>query len=354
MLQLAKAHRVPCEPIARLSLESKIPAGQLASKKRGYGVPMSTRQVVALGGAAFGALLALNGALSRSPSPPLKSTMPGDARRFNWDEGAIHYVVTGSGTPIVLVHGLGVASSSFEFRYVVELFARSHTVYTPDLLGFGLSDHPVIDYSSATYVRLLKDFLAREVRGAAMLVGCGLSALYCVAAAASMPDEISAVVMCMPSPPDGRPDLPPPMRAVVDTALSAPVLGQSLFRLLTARNAIRSHLRERAYCNPDLVTESMVDAQYALAHQPNALTAPHAYLAGRLGLDVSRDLAGLAKPMLVVAGANANPSPNHWLAQYVRLAPHARVAMIPSCGALPHEEQPEQFVNAIRTWIENR
>jgi pimeloyl-ACP methyl ester carboxylesterase len=156
----------------------------------------------------------------------------------------------------------------------------------------------------------------------------------------------------MPSFPDGRPDLPPPMRKAVDGALSAPLLGQSLFRLMTARNAIRSHLRERSYSNPDLVTESMVDAQYAMAHQPNALLAPHAYLAGRLGMDVTREFARLSQPILVVAGANASPSPRRLLADYVRLSPHAKAAMVQSCGALPHEEQPEQFVSAVRSWIE--
>jgi pimeloyl-ACP methyl ester carboxylesterase len=278
--------------------------------------------------------------------------MPGDARRFAWDEGSVHYVVTGAGTPLVLVHGLGVAASSFEFRYVVELFARSHTVYTPDLLGFGLSDHPPLAYSGSTYIRLLADFLEREVRVPAVLVGCGLSALYCIAVAAAKPEAVSAVALCMPGFPDGRPDLPEPMRSAVDGILSAPLVGQSLFRLLTARNAIRSHLRERAYTNPDLVTESMVDAQYAMAHQPNALLAPHAYLAGRLAVDVSHQLASLAKPVLVVAGSSAVPSPRRWLAHYVRLSPRARVTIIASCGALPHEEQPEHFVEAIRTWID--
>ena len=313
---------------------------------------MSTRQVVALGGAAFGALLALNGALSRTPPPPLKSTMPGEARRFTWEEGTVHYVVTGAGSPLVLVHGIGVAASSFEFRYVVELFARSHTVYSPDLLGFGLSDHPELAYSGSTYITLLADFLEHEVRVPAVVVGCGLSALYCIAVASRAPDSVSGVALCMPTFADGRPDLPPLVRSAVDGVLSIPVVGQNLFRLMTARNALRSHLREWAYSNPDLVTESMVDAQYAMAHQPNALLAPHAYLAGRLGVDVSRELSSLRKPILVLAGANANPSPRDRIAQYVRLSLHARVAMVANCGALPHEEQPEQFVNAIRAWIE--
>ena len=313
---------------------------------------MSTRQVVALGGAAFGALLALNGALSRTPPPPLKSTMPGEARRFKGDEGSIHYIVAGSGAPLVLVHGIGVAASSFEYRYVVELFSRSHMVYVPDLLGFGLSDHPDLEFAGSTYIKMLSDFLEREVRAPAVLLGCGLSALYCIAVAAHQPDLVSAVALCMPSFPDGRSDLPPPLRLAVDGVLSTPVVGNNLFRLMTARNALRSHLRERSYSNPDLVTESMVDAQYSMAHQPNALLAPHAYLAGRLGLDVSSELSGLKQSVLVLAGANAMPSPRNCIAHYVRLSPHVRVAMIANCGTLPHEEQPEQFVNAVHAWID--
>lgn len=298
----------------------------------------------------MGALVALNGALTAAPSQPA-SLMPGESRRFAWDLGSVHYTVQGRGSPIVLVHGLGVAASSFEYRYVVETLARAHGVFALDLLGFGLSDHPAIAFTGSMYVKLLADFLKHEVELPAVLVGTGQAALYCTAVAAQHPERVSAAVLNSPDDPAGRPELPPVMRQTVAAVLSAPIAGQSLFLALTARNALRSSLRERAYSNPDLVTESMVDAQYAMAHQRNARIAPRAYLAGHLQYGATRALALVRQPLLLVVGGNVVPSPLPRVAEYVRLAAQAQVRIIDRCGTLPHEEQPEQYTQAMLSWL---
>lgn len=54
------------------------------------------------------------------------------------------------GPPLVLVHGFG--ASAYHYRYNIPALAQSHRVYAIDLLGFGFSDKPVIDYNSPQYV----------------------------------------------------------------------------------------------------------------------------------------------------------------------------------------------------------
>jgi pimeloyl-ACP methyl ester carboxylesterase len=314
---------------------------------------MSARQVVALGGAAVGALVALNGVLTPT-SPKPGQAMPGETRHFASRFGAVHYTVLGTGTPLVMVHGIGVAASSYEFRYVVEPLARTHTIFAVDLLGFGLSEHPAIEYSAAMYVEILADFLKSEVKAPAVVVAAGLSALYCAVVADRDPGAISALVISSPVVPDGRAELPPGIRHAADAVLAAPILGQSLFNVLTARNAIRAFMRDRAYSNPDLVTESMVDAQYAMAHQPDARRAAHAFLAGRLGIDASRALSHVRQPLLLVIGRDSMQASLNMVSDYVRLAPATQVRVIERSSLLPHEEQPEQFSRAITTWLAPR
>jgi pimeloyl-ACP methyl ester carboxylesterase len=312
---------------------------------------LSARQIVALGSAALGALVALNGALAIGPRTPT-SAMPGEPNEFDWDGGRIWYTVAGAGAPLVLIHSLGVAASSFEYRYVLELLARRRQVFCLDLLGFGNSAHPRIDYRAGLYERLVQTFLAQVVRGPADLLASGAASLFAVAAARAVPEAVSTLILVMPSMPDGRPELPALVRQATASCLRAPVLGQSLFNLMTARNALRSQLRERAYFNPDLVTESMVDAQYAMAHQAEALLAPRAYLAGALGSDVSERLSALRQPMLLVLGEHAKPSPWPCAAEYARRAPQARIAVISNSGTLPHEEQPEYFCKTLLDWLD--
>lgn len=311
---------------------------------------MSARQVLALGSAAIGALAALNSALSAAPRPP-QPQGPGRTEEFHWAEGRIHYTVDGDGPPLLLVHGLGVAASSFELRYVAEPLARAFRVYTIDLLGFGLSERPKREYSAGLYLRLIEDFLRQVVGPGAALLACGASAAHALSVAAKHPDLVRALVLSSPAPLVRQSELPGPAQRVAGTLLGTPLLGQSLFNAMTARNSIRAYLRDRAYSNPDLVTESMVEAQYAMAHQPNARYAAQAFLAGHLDLDARQPLAAVRQPLLLVFGARAVPPPQPAAAEYARHNPRAQVLLLERSGTLPHEEQAERFAGSVAAWL---
>lgn len=52
----------------------------------------------------------------------------------------VHYVDTGTGPPVVMVHGSPI--SSFGFRQQIAALSLCYRVVAPDLLGFGLSEGP--------------------------------------------------------------------------------------------------------------------------------------------------------------------------------------------------------------------
>jgi pimeloyl-ACP methyl ester carboxylesterase len=52
----------------------------------------------------------------------------------------------GSGTPLVLVHGLGARGEDWS-EMIPALAAQGFHVYAPDLLGYGRSPQPLVDYS---------------------------------------------------------------------------------------------------------------------------------------------------------------------------------------------------------------
>ena len=325
---------------------------------------MGARQVLALGGAALGALAALNSALAAPPPPPRQQT-PGRPARYRWSEGDVFYTVSGEGPPVVLVHGVGIAASSFEMRYIAEPLARRFQVYALDLPGFGRSERPRAAYSGDLYTALVADFIGAVAGAPARIVAAGTSAGYAAAVAARRPDLVQALVFSSPPPLDHGSDTLMLSRRSVDLLLGAPMLGQSLYNVLTGRNAIRSYLREVVYSNPNLVTESMVDAEYALAHQPNARLTIQAYLAGKLQTDMAAILPQVEQPMLLVFG-DRPASPALWTSliaggplpegaaiasTYTKLNARARVLLLERCGLLPHEEQAERFVAAVDAFL---
>jgi pimeloyl-ACP methyl ester carboxylesterase len=70
----------------------------------------------------------------------------------------IHYLVAGEGRPLVLVHGLGGRSENW-LDMIPQFTANGFHVYALDLLGFGRSDKPDVDYSMAMQSDLLLQFL---------------------------------------------------------------------------------------------------------------------------------------------------------------------------------------------------
>jgi pimeloyl-ACP methyl ester carboxylesterase len=65
--------------------------------------------------------------------------------------------VAGSGPALLLIHGIGDNSSTWET--VQSKLAQRFTVIAPDLLGHGKSDKPRADYSIAAYANGMRDLL---------------------------------------------------------------------------------------------------------------------------------------------------------------------------------------------------
>src|SRR2546429_281536 len=84
-----------------------------------------------------------------------------DSRTVAIDGVNIHYVCGGSGSPLVLVHGLG-SSAAVEFYFNLEPLAANHRVLAIDLPGFGHSDKPVLEYTIQLFVKAVRDVMASE------------------------------------------------------------------------------------------------------------------------------------------------------------------------------------------------
>src|ERR1051326_8261059 len=116
-------------------------------------------------GGVLGTLTAVN-KLTESMAGELNTVLTGEERRYPWKYGDMFYEVKGArdAKPLLLIHGFGPGASSYEWRKNVDALAQQFRVYTLDLLGYGLSDRPNIDYTAETFTDLISDFL-KEVIG---------------------------------------------------------------------------------------------------------------------------------------------------------------------------------------------
>src|SRR5437763_3301228 len=77
-----------------------------------------------------------------------------EARVASWH---IHYYTGGDGPPVVLIHGL--ASRGDDWAGLLSTLAQHQRVYALDLLGYGSSDRPHVDYSIALETNVVRGFL---------------------------------------------------------------------------------------------------------------------------------------------------------------------------------------------------
>ena len=76
---------------------------------------------------------------------------------FSIDGNKVRYLEAGnSNTALVLVHGLGASAERWEF--VIPIFENYYRVIVPDLLGFGYSDKPLIEYTPDFFADFLEKF----------------------------------------------------------------------------------------------------------------------------------------------------------------------------------------------------
>jgi len=303
--------------------------------------------VVGSGAALVGGLALANRLLLIDDLPP---TLPGAPLDWTWRGWRVRYTTLGSGPPVVLVHGVHAAASSFEMCGIFEPLSQRYTVYAVDLLGFGKSERPSAPYSRSFYADLLADFLAEVVGRTEMLLGSSLSAAYAVAVARAQPGLMDRVALVSPT---DATSLSPAGRAF-GWLLAAPLVGTAAFNVLASHASIQSYLR-KVYADPSLVDEPLVEQHWATAHQPNARLAPAAFLAGALDLPFSHadpPFGGpIAAPILVVRGSvpgigeQASDGALHALGRRVT------IETVEGAGQLPHDEAPERVLALIEGWL---
>jgi pimeloyl-ACP methyl ester carboxylesterase len=301
------------------------------------------------GGAAAAGAAAFNRAVGQ-PAGSLPNLIGGDEGTYEWAGGGdgvhrVAYTRRGAGPAVLLVHGIYAAAWSYEWRHNVDALAREHTVYTIDLLGFGRSDRPAVDYSARLYVSLLLDFAADVVRDPCALVGASLGAAFVVAAAARHPGRFPAVVLVGPVGVTHLSWPPGPASDATYALLRSPLAGSAAFNALVSRPSMQLFLRQ-TFADDRHVTPELVDAYWRTAHQPGARYAAAAFVGMRLNLNVRDAARRLRQPVLIAWGEQAKEVPKTERAAYEELVPHARVERFDPCGSLPHDERSAEW-NAV-------
>ena len=257
------------------------------------------------------------------------------------------YVMAGQGSPVILLHGL---SGSLRFWYPnIEPLAQRHQVYALDMVGFGFTDKPQVEYSLPYAVTFIRDFMDALGITAASLVGTSAGGLLAATVALQHPEQVSGLVLVDSG--GLGPNLGLSLRL-----LSLPLIGEFLCQ--PSRWKARTMLRGLFY-NPDLLEEELVEELFQVQCLPGAKQALLAAIRSGIGwwgqrpeINLLDRLSQLKVPALIIWGADDALLPlSHGIEAHRRI-PNSRLHVVAECGHCPHLERPNEFNSTVLEFLE--
>jgi pimeloyl-ACP methyl ester carboxylesterase len=240
--------------------------------------------------------------------------------------------------------------------------AQGRRVFAPDLPGFGFSDRSARDYSIRLYTDAVHDVLdlvAAEC-GKALLDAAALSlgSEFLARAATEAPARFRTLALITPTgfargsermrAAPGSSREVPGMHAAFNGALAGPLWGQRLYDLLVSRASIGFFLRKTN--GSAQVDPGLWDYAYLTTHQPGARHAPFAFLSAKLfARDIRSVYEQLTLPVWVphaTRGDFSDFSETAW----ATARGNWTFTPMPT-GAMPHFEQPAQFLSQYAAFL---
>jgi 2-hydroxy-6-oxonona-2,4-dienedioate hydrolase len=254
----------------------------------------------------------------------------------------LHYLEAGSGTPIVLLHGLGGDGS--RWRPNIEPLSKDFHVFALDQIGFGESDKPLANYHTGMLAEFLVDFLKAVNVSKASLVGNSMGAGVALYTAVHFPQVVDRIVLA-----DG---------GGYRSAGNAPAApsADALRRRQLQNSVTRAETREFfkiLFHDKSLVTDKMVDEQYAMRLR-SAFTITKMQEAGNRGSLTEEEVRAVKAPTLILWGKYdelANPAGADRLEKAIA---GSRKVIIDNCGHMPQLECTAEFNRLVRDFLGNR
>ncbi len=290
------------------------------------------------------------------PVPPLENTKPiealadADSQFIEINDLTVHYKLYGEGEPtFILLHGFG--ASLFSWREIVQPLSAYGTVIAYDRPAFGLTERPMewegaSPYSQEAQIELLIDLMNTLRIEKAILVGNSAGGTIAMLAALQHPERVQALILVDPAVYAGG-GAPAWIRPLLNTP-QMNHLGPLFARQIQTRGP---EIVQMAWHDPSKITDEITEG-YAKPLQAENWDKALWYLTvSSRESNLQNQLQNFNMPVLIITGDDDRIVPTE---QSIRLAseiPNAQLVVIPQSGHVPHEEKPQEFMQAVINFL---
>jgi pimeloyl-ACP methyl ester carboxylesterase len=290
------------------------------------------------------------------PVPPLENTVPAesladeDSKFIEVNGVNVHYKIYGKDEPVlILLHGFG--ASLFSWHEVTTPLAEYGTVIAYDRPAFGLTERPLEwegenPYSQDAQVELvigLMDALGVEK---ATLVGNSAGGTVSMLTALKYPERIESLILVDPAVYAGG-GAPAWIRPVLGTPQMRHV-GPLFARQIQAQGV---EFIKTAWHDPGKISQATFDGYQKPLQVENWDKALWELTLSSRESGLAERVKEFALPILVITGDDDRIVPTEQSLRLAEELPNAALAVIPQCGHLPHEECPDEFMQAVQDFL---
>lgn len=244
--------------------------------------------------------------------------------------GKYQYVSLGTGTPIVILHGLMGGLSNFEG--VMNHFpSKGYRVIVPEL---PIYDRPLLKTTVKSFALFVDEFLKHMNLKDVILVGNSLGGHIALLQTKMNPEIVKGLVITGSS-------------GLYESAMgdSYPKRGDYEF--------IKKKAQEVFY-DPEVATKEIVDEVFATVNDRVKLVKTLAIAKSAIRHNMSKDLPKMNTPTCIIWGKNDGVTPPNVADEFNELLPDSDLFWIDQCGHAPMMEHPDTFNQLLENWLNQR
>jgi pimeloyl-ACP methyl ester carboxylesterase len=260
----------------------------------------------------------------------------------------IRYLMKGTGSPVLLIHGLGAFLETW--WYNISPLSKHYRVYAIDIPGHGLSDRPKDCYTVSQCTEYVLGIIDALQLDTVTLIGHSLGGAIAINTTVTAPQRVANLVLVDSAGLSN--DVPLAFRLT-----AVPYLGDMAMKL--AWRFLSKQSVKRLFRNSSLVSRETLATVLKVAQGPGIDTAMLRILRYNVGLIRTHNeslmldkLPMMKVPTLLLHGAEDRVFSIEHATHAYNLIPNANLVVFPKCGHSPHIEKPAKFNDTTIRFLE--
>ncbi len=242
-------------------------------------------------------------------------------------EGDYSYLESGTGTPLIILHGLMGNLSNFDgvFDHFSDL---GYQVIMPELPLYSM---PILKTNVKSLSKFIKDFVKHKGLEQYILMGNSLGGHIALFHTKLNPKNVIGLVLTGSS------------------GLYENSMGESY-----PKRGDYEYIKKKTqdvFYDPEIATKKVVDDVFETLNNRNRLIRTIAIAKSAIRHNMAKDLPKMKVPTCLIWGKNDTVTPPEVAKEFHKLLPNSELHWIDKCGHAPMMERPDEFNNSLEPWL---